>query len=466
MSIIQFLRILIARKWIILGTLVTCVVVAVGVAKSLPPRYTAKARLMLDTIKPDPVTGQVIATQQMRGYTRTQMELIQDYRVAGEVVDKIGWTSNPAIQAEYEASSDGSVDLRRWAAQRIIDGTGVDLVENSNIMEIAFQGQSPQIAKAIANALRESFINATLRLKTDSAGTTAEWFREQADKAQKALAAAESAKSKFEQENGIVSSSLGQDSETAKLQQLQQAMTGTATAIAQSQTAAAGITAGSGGIVDQLKTTVATLDDQVAQAGERLGTAHPAYQALLARRKLAQSELAREEAAARAKAGLITGGTQRSLAALTAQYNAQRAKVMGMKDKLAELAQLQREVDLRRTQYERAAARTADLKLQADVSDTGFVILGDAIASNKPTYPNMPLVGGLSVAFGLGLGLALALITEMLARRVRGAEDLSFASKVPVLAIIADAPRSPFRDWIKARLTRGKPQTPEWQPAQ
>ena len=466
MSIIQFLRILMARKWIILGTLVTCFVVAVTVAKTLPPRYTAKARLMLDTIKPDPVTGQVIATQQMRGYTKTQMELIQDYRVAGEVVDKIGWTSNPAIQAEYEANSDGSVDLRRWLAQRIIDGTNVDLVENSNIMEISFQGQSPQIAKSIASALREAFIGATLRLKTDSAGTTAEWYNEQAAKAQKALAAAEAAKSKFEQDNGIVVTALGQDAETAKLNQLQQALVGTATATSQSESAAASVATGSGGIVDQLKTQMATLNDQVQQASERLGTAHPAYQALMARRRLVASELAREEAAARTKAGMITGGTRKTVAALESQYNAQRAKVLGMKDKLDQLAQLQRDVELRRSQYEKAAARTADLKLQADVSDTGLVILGDAITSNKPTYPNMPMVTGLSLAFGLGLGLAVALMTEMLARRVRGMEDLGFAAKAPVFAVIADARRSPLRDRIKAILTRGKPQASEWQPAQ
>ena len=466
MSLIQFLRILIARRWIIFGALITCVVVAVSVAKLLPPRYTAKARIMMDTIKPDPVTGAVIATQAMRGYTRTQMELIQDYRVAGEVVDKLGWAGNPNIIAEYQATSDGSTDVRRWAAQRIIDNTGVDLVENSNIMEITYQGQSPEIAKAIAGALREAFIDASLRLKTDAAGRTAEWYTEQSDKAQKALVAAESAKSKYEQDNGLVSVAGGGDSETARLQALQGALVGARSMQTGGETQAAGVASGNGGIVDQLKMQVATLNDQIEQASERLGSAHPGYRALLARRSLVQSQLSREVSEARAAGAQLSGGARQSVAALQSDYDAQKAKVLAMQDKLDGLAQYQRDVDLRRAQYEKAAARTADLRLEANVSETGLVILGDAITSNKPTYPKMPLVTGLSIAFGLGLGLALALVTEMLARRVRGAEDLSFASKVPVLAVIAATPRSPLRERLRSLLTRKKSDTPEWQLAQ
>ena len=60
MSPIQFLRIIIARRWIILATLVTCMIVALSVARILPERYPARARVLLDLIKPDPVTGQII----------------------------------------------------------------------------------------------------------------------------------------------------------------------------------------------------------------------------------------------------------------------------------------------------------------------------------------------------------------------------------------------------------------------
>ncbi|MGL4540950.1 MAG: Wzz/FepE/Etk N-terminal domain-containing protein, partial [Polymorphobacter sp.] len=89
MSLIQFLRILMARRWMILATLVSCVVVAMIVASQLPRRFPASARVLLDMSRPDPVTGEMMAGGVMARYTRTQLELITDYRVVGEVVDKL-----------------------------------------------------------------------------------------------------------------------------------------------------------------------------------------------------------------------------------------------------------------------------------------------------------------------------------------------------------------------------------------
>jgi len=142
------------------------------------------------------------------------------------------------------------------------------------------------------------------------------------------------------------------------------------------------------------------------------------------------------------------------LASLEAEYNAQREKVLSMKDTLNELSQLQREVDLRRDQYQSAAAKAAELRLQSNVSESGLVILGDAIGGTKPSFPNWTQVWGLSAGFGLGLGVVLALLVELLGRRVRGPEDLGFAAKTPVLAVIADAPKSAMRQMGRDWLTR------------
>lgn len=464
MSIIQFLRILIARWQIIAISLVTCFVVAMVVGNLLPQRFPAKARVLLDVIKPDPVTGQAIGSQFARGYIATQIELIQDYRVAGDVVDKLGWPQNPGVIAEWQADTGGSQDLRRWAAQRIIDHTKAEIIEGSNILEITYEAVNPDVAKTVVNMLRDAYIDASLRFRTDSAGRTGDWYREQSEKAQKALAAAETAKSKFEQENGIVIGPGGTEVETSKLEGLQSALMAARGGEGAQQYEATRMASGST-IVDQLKMQVATLTDQIGQAGEKLGTEHPTYKAMLSRKSVLLSELSREEAAARSAGAAQSGSSRQSVASLQSEYNTQKAKVLGMKDSLNQLAQFQREVDLRRSQYEKAAARTADLKLESTVSESGLVVLGDAISNGKPSFPNIPLIAALSIVFGLGLGVALALFTEMLARRIRGSEDLAFAAKAPVMAVISEAVPSPWRDRL-SRLLRRTPKNSGWQPAQ
>lgn len=465
MSPIQFLRILMARRWIILATLVTCVVVALGVASVLPERYPAKARVLLDIIKPDPVTGQMISGGFARGYTKTQIELIQDYRVAGDVVDKLGWAQNPAVVASWQSETGGNGDLRRWGAQRIINATSANIVEGSNILEITYEAPNPDVAKTIVSLLREAYIDASLRFRTDSAGRTADWYLEQADRAQRALATAETAKSKFEQANGIVMTPGGTEAESTKLAGLQAAVL-SARGSEGSQQFQATMQATTSNVVDQLKIQLATLNDQMEQAAEKLGIEHPTYKAMISRRNLLNSQLSKETAAARSAGAAQSGSSRQSVAGLQAEYDAQKAKVLGMKDKLDQLAQLQRDVDLRRSQYEKAAARTADLRLEANVSESGLVVLGDAIGSSTPSFPNWPQIGGLSVAFGLALGIALAVLTELLARRIRGSEDLSFASKAPVLAVIADAAPTPWRDRLRRLLSRRGPADSGLQPAQ
>src|SRR3546814_8348834 len=80
MSLVQFLRILMARRWIILGALLVCLVTTGIVSLFVPKYYEGKSRVELNVVKPDPVTGEAISPNFMRAYTRTQSELIKDER--------------------------------------------------------------------------------------------------------------------------------------------------------------------------------------------------------------------------------------------------------------------------------------------------------------------------------------------------------------------------------------------------
>ncbi len=436
MSIAQFLRILMARRMIIIASFVLAIIVAVGVAFTLKPRFPAAARILMDVIKPDPVSGQVISSSFVRGYTRTQIELITDYRVAGDVVDKLGWERNPLLVEDYKAHSNGTEDFRRYHARRIIEATDANLVSGSNILEITYSAGNPIMARNVVTALRSAYIDASLRFRTDAAGRSADWYVDQARKAQASLSTAEAAKSAFERTNGIVMAPGGADSETMKLEAMQGAMLSARSAAGMVQ-GSADVRADQSGPVIALKAQLNAIDDQLAQATERLGTSHPTYIALTQRRAVLQQQLARETALARSQGGSTVSATQSNAARLEAEVAAQKAKVLSLKTQLDDLGQLQREVDLRRSQYEKAAARAADLKLESDVSETGLVPLGDAVVSGVPSFPNKPLILALGAAGGLALGIILAILTEIISRRVRGPEDLARASKVPVLAVIA-----------------------------
>jgi hypothetical protein len=111
MSLAQFLRILAARKAIILATLIACFFAATVTVFLLPPRYEAHNRVRVDITKPDPLTGQM-SQQMMNAYLGTQVNLITDVQTAGLVVDDLGWATDPANQAAFEAAGRPGGDIR------------------------------------------------------------------------------------------------------------------------------------------------------------------------------------------------------------------------------------------------------------------------------------------------------------------------------------------------------------------
>jgi uncharacterized protein involved in exopolysaccharide biosynthesis len=413
-------------------SLITCTVVAVGVGLVLPPRYVASSRLMLDTLKPDPVTGVIIASGSARSYVETQVALIKDYRVTGLVVDELGWANNPELIATYNSEARGAGnDIRRWLAQQIIEGTDVKLADSSNILDISYTGNSPDSARVVADMIRKAYIDVSLATTKDSAGRSASWFDDQANKAQQQLALAEAAKTQYEKENGIVMGAGNTDIETARLADL----SGQSVNARSSAAMAAGnapLMAATG-----MSGELAEVEQQLAQATQTLGPNHPTYQALLRKR----SALSQAAGQAAASAGGAAGAARASIGELDRAYETQKARVISMRDKLDRLNQLQREVDLRRDQYEKAAQRAADFRLQANVVESGLTVLGSAVAPTKPDFPNMPLITFGAIAFGGGLGVLLALLIEMLGRRVRSIDDLEDAIGAPVLAVVSDAKR-------------------------
>jgi uncharacterized protein involved in exopolysaccharide biosynthesis len=398
-----------ARWLLIVATTVFCFAGGFIALQLMAPRWDAEAHVFLNLLKPDPVTGDMMAGASARAYIGTQVGLITDYAVAGRAVDKLGWLSDPNLIQQYQnRSKTDTRDFRRWLAQIIIDRTKVTVYDNSNILNIIYTGSDPESAKAVASALMQSYLENSLDFRRADATKNAEWYNLQAQKAKKSLEDAQTAVTRFERENNVV---MMQDDRTDVDSARLTAM------------AAQSITADSGGGVDG---QLAELDAQIRNASQTLGPNHPDLIALKAKR----AALAAAAGGAASRAGASSH---------TARVDRQKALVIAERDKLAKLRNLQTEVDLQRDLYNKTSQKEIDFRQQAAAADTGLTPLGAASAPQSPSYPKIPLVIGGSLALGLGLGLFLALLIELLNRRVRGAEDLQSLAGVPLLTVLEGA---------------------------
>ncbi len=438
MNIIQFLRIIWARRILVILAFVAAVAGAYTVAVLVQPRYEAVSRVNIDLLKKDPVVGLNEDVRNFGIFFDAQQQLIRDYQVTGPVVDKLGWLTDPGLIRAYQGrNATDTRDFRQWLAQLVADNTSTSIT-SSTILEITFHSPNPVEAKTGAEALRDAYLNAALATKRQTSEKMAAWYTQQAEVARKAADEAEVKKAAYEKETGIVYQGNDSDMDSSRLAALAGQMT------MPNPQAATGIS----GSHMQL----AQLDAQIAQRSKDLGPNNPEMQALKAQRTTLAQVVAQEDAQTRKIASGQSGAE-----ALSRVLAEQKARVIGQRDKIEKLRQLQSDVDLRRDQYKTTAARAAELTLQGALTDPGLTPIGTVVAPTKPAFPNKPLMVGGAGALGIGLGLGLSLLLELLNRRVRGVEDLNLSSELKCIAVVR-APR-PKTGLIRRILGLG-PATP------
>lgn len=412
MSLIQFLRILLARKSIILATLLACFFAAAITVQLLPARYEARNRVLIDMTKSEAFGSGPLSNQAISSYISTQMRLIKDVQTAGLVVDSLGWAVDPANQAAFEAAGRPGGDIRDWLAQRIVAGTEANFVESSSIIEISYRGTDPVSTQGIAQAIREAFLKLNRDQRVNAAQRSAASFEEQARRALTELQRSEEARAQYAKANGIIIQPGNVDLESAKLGALSSATVAPAPATVTPGTAA--------------NPAIAQLKQQIAQAQQTLGPNHPTFQAL-------QRQLVALEQSS-GSAPTVVGGTSR--AEIEAAYQTQKARVLAQADKIDRVNQMQSDIAIKRDQYLRLQGKAEEMKGVALAGVTPMEPLGNTNLPDEPVWPNKPLVIAGAVALGLALGVLLALLVELLARRVRSEDDLEFATGAPVLAVV------------------------------
>lgn len=426
-----------ARRAIVLTALIGTLIGAVVVWKTLPPRYAATSRVVLEVVQPDPVTGQVLNKETAAVYVRTQIELIRDYEVAGRVVDELGWLENPEFQAAYDTRTQGSdLDIRRWAAQPIMAATQANLEADSNVLEITFRSTVPQNAQVVADALRRAYIAATIERRRAAAQQTSDWYLAQSEKTKASLARLEQTKMEFQRKTGV----LLQGSGDMASQMLRSVVAITSRPVPEADPAPMRATR-----------SLAEADSDIAQMRRTLGPNHPALMAAERRRTSLAAAALEEGTATRESANRADASAR----ALIGRLGSLTATVVSQREALAQAQQLQDEIDLLRLQYDSETGRSAKLRQDAEATAIGITPIGQTAMPVSPEFPNPPLILGGALVLGSGVGVMLALLTELLGRKVRTEEDLESATRTPVLATVPPPPRRSRPP--KARAPRTKP---------
>lgn len=445
MNFVQLFLILRARWNIALLAFLLTIAVALIGSQLLSKQYTAETTVMVDVRSPDPVAAVLLPAPLIPGTLGTQVDILKSDRVARKVVKMLRLDESPALRTRWQAATDGRGRLDDWIAALLQRGLQVTPSRESNLMAIAFRGSDPVFVAAIANAFAQAYIETSIEMKVEPARQYSRWFGDQAKVLRDNVEKAQARLSDYQREKGIVATEEAMDYELARLNDLSARLTavqGETRDAESKQRSAVGavdtlpeVMASS--VVQTLRSDIIRREGQLKEMAGNLGVKHPQYLRMQSELAELKSKLVTEttHVASGFSASSAVGKTKE--AELKAAIEAQKKKLLALKNERDEIAVLLREVDTAKRAYEAVTNRYNQTNLESQATQTNVTVLSPAREPLEPSFPK-PLLNTLLMAIlaGIVLGGASAYGVEMLDKRVRSVEDLTEMLQLPVLGVI------------------------------
>ena len=159
--------------------------------------------------------------------------------MAQRVVRDLRLSENPEMRARWEKSTQGQGDFTAWLADLIGQGLEVKPSRESSVIDIAYDGSSPEFAAALANAYAKAYIDSTVQIKVDPARQYADFFDQRAKMARAKVEAARAKLAEAQRDRGVLATDERLDVETNKLVELSSQLNALRAARSEAQTRAA-----------------------------------------------------------------------------------------------------------------------------------------------------------------------------------------------------------------------------------
>lgn len=450
MTFSQFLSILRARRLLFIAVLLAIVLPVVVVSLVWPKKYVGIASVVVD-IKPDPISGinQALMTP---GLLATQVDIITSERVARRVVRALKLTEVPSIREDWQNDTNGEVDLETWLVALLQKQLDVKPSRESSVISIEYGAPDPKFAAGMANAFAQAYLDTVLDLRVDPAKQFSSFFDARAKDARLALEKAQNRLSEFQSENGVVMTDERMDIENQRLNELTSQLVMVQALSAESgsrQSQAAGGAAdklqeiSSHPVVASLRADIARSEARLQELSAKFGDSHPQVVELKANINELRSRIDSEVRRLSAGVGVSNKIMRQREAQIRADLDAQREKVLKMKQVRDEGVLILRDVEAAQRAFEQIQLRATQTNLESQVTATNVTMLTPAAPPAKHSTPKPLLNGILGVVVGLLLATGAVLVAELRNRRVRDVGDISDVLSLPLLGILPGSDAKP-----------------------
>jgi len=436
------------RRWLALVVAWAICVLGWFAVAQIPSSYTARARVSVQFNSLLPGQVGITEADQQKAVDRVRQTLVSAVNLAKVVraTDLAGSVANDRDLADRVASLQQSIKI---------------VAQQDNLFEISATAPRPKLAQAIVQKLIDIFVEENMAGDQTETASTLKFLDAQLAQRQKQLQDSEAKRADFQNRylgslpgtgslNDRISTARSQmaqvDTDLAGLQSSLAAINGQMTGASGTASYAAG----------PARARVNAIMGQLAEARAKGWTdAHPDVIALKGQLAAAQAAAHNEPLSASTSANpmlmslrSLQADKQAQVAALTARkaqlqrdLDQLQSKLASDPDAASEQAQLERDYQVLKDQYDKLLADRENVRLRSQIQGQSdalkFSIIDPPTAPRQPTSPNRPLLLTGVLMAGLGAGVAAAFGLVQMRQTFTTAQRLERATGMPVIGTIS-----------------------------
>ncbi len=160
MELRDYINVVIARKWVIIGVVALVVVAALVFSLLQDPVYESRVMILAETNRAGESVYESIfsvVTGDTQTYIQTQAEIIGTKTLARAVYDRLEYNYEELAYAEEEGE-DVYIPASIPSAEELRGSVNVERSQNTNVFEIAVTNGDPLLARDIAQAYADEYI--------------------------------------------------------------------------------------------------------------------------------------------------------------------------------------------------------------------------------------------------------------------------------------------------------------------
>jgi polysaccharide biosynthesis transport protein len=468
----DYLRVLIKRIWIVLGTLAIIFGATLIASLRATPIYDAVGSIAIN--KPDPILANIQNANNTVDYSDpttdldTEVRILKSDLLALQVISQLNLDKLPEFGGNGIKSS-SSLELTTDALQpdsarasallgAFKGNLRVLLEPNTRIIDIHYRSPNKELSARVVNAVANTYIEQNFKTRFESTMQASDWLSRQLVDLQMKVETSQEKLVKYQKEHQILGIDDKQNITTEKLDELNRELTAAESERMEKESVyrlaesgdtdsaasiAAGMANGEGkafvatsGLLDKLQAQKADLKIQAAQLNTQFGPAYPKIAQLNNQLQEIDIQIQSEmkKATSRLRGDYLAALQREQM--LGAALEQQKQQENKMNESAIEYSFLKRDFETNRTLYEGLLQKLKEAGVTAGLRSNNIREVDIARTPGSPAEPNIPRNLGFAFVLGLTSGVGLAFLLEGLDNTVRTPEQAQAISGLASLGMI------------------------------